>query len=69
MPILPHDDAVAWSIIALATAGVMIRPFRISEPVWALAGAVALARTVSQASLSEEILDAVRAQVAELDES
>jgi arsenical pump membrane protein len=42
MPILPHDDAVAWSIIALATAGVMIRPFRISEPVWALAGAVAL---------------------------
>ena len=35
----------------------------------ALVGAVALARTVSQASLSEEILDAVRAQLAELDES
>jgi len=35
----------------------------------AMVGAVALARTVSQASLSEEILDAVRAQIAELDES
>jgi TetR/AcrR family transcriptional repressor of nem operon len=31
----------------------------------AMVGAVALARTVGQASLSEEILDAVRAQVAE----
>jgi len=35
----------------------------------AMVGAVALARTVSQASLSEEILDAVHAQLAELDES
>ncbi len=35
----------------------------------AMVGAVTLARTVNQASLSEEILDAVRAQVAELDES
>lgn len=34
-----------------------------------LVGAVVLARTVSQASLSEEILDAAHAQVAELDES
>ena len=34
-----------------------------------LVGAVVLARTVSQASLSEEILDAVHAQLAELDES
>jgi TetR/AcrR family transcriptional regulator, transcriptional repressor for nem operon len=34
-----------------------------------MVGAVVLARTVSQASLSEEILDAVHAQVAELDES
>src|SRR5262245_47864238 len=42
MPIALHDAAMAWSIIALATAGVMIRPFRISEPVWALAGAAAL---------------------------
>jgi len=35
----------------------------------ALVGAVVLARTVSQASLSEEILNAVQAQLAELDES
>jgi TetR/AcrR family transcriptional repressor of nem operon len=35
----------------------------------AMVGAVALARTVSDASLSEEILDAVRAQVTKLDES
>jgi arsenical pump membrane protein len=42
MPIAQHEAALAWSIIALATAGVMIRPFRISEPVWALAGAAAL---------------------------
>jgi TetR/AcrR family transcriptional repressor of nem operon len=34
-----------------------------------MVGAVVLARTVRQASLSEEILDAVHAQVAELDES
>jgi TetR/AcrR family transcriptional repressor of nem operon len=34
----------------------------------AMVGAVTLARTVSQGSLSEEILDAVRAQVTELDE-
>ena len=33
-----------------------------------LVGAVVLARTVSQASLSEEILDAVQAQLAELDD-
>ena len=42
MPIAQHDAVWAWSIVALATAGVMIRPFRISEPVWALAGAAAL---------------------------
>jgi arsenical pump membrane protein len=42
MPIAQHEAVWAWSIIALATAGVMIRPFRISEPVWALAGAAAL---------------------------
>jgi len=34
-----------------------------------MVGAVVLARTVSQASLSEEILDAVHAQLAEFDES
>src|SRR5215475_4935298 len=42
MPIVQHEAVWAWSIVGLATAGVMIRPFRISEPVWALAGAVAL---------------------------
>ena len=42
MPIVQHDAVLVWSIVALATAGVMIRPFRISEPVWALAGAAAL---------------------------
>jgi arsenical pump membrane protein len=42
MPIAQHEAVWAWSIVALATAGVMIRPFRISEPVWALAGAASL---------------------------
>ena len=32
----------AWSIIALATAGVIFRPFRVPEALWALAGAGAL---------------------------
>jgi arsenical pump membrane protein len=31
-----------WSIAALATAGVIVRPFRLPEAVWALAGAVVL---------------------------
>ena len=31
-----------WSIAALATAGVILRPFRLPEAVWAVAGAVAL---------------------------
>jgi arsenical pump membrane protein len=38
----PHEVTIAWSIIALATAGVVTRPFRLSEAVWAVAGAVAL---------------------------
>lgn len=42
MPIAPHDAAIAWGIIVLATAGVIIRPFRLPEAVWALLGAVAL---------------------------
>ena len=37
-----HDAALAWSIITLATAGVIIRPFRLPEAVWATAGALAL---------------------------
>jgi arsenical pump membrane protein len=42
LPIVPHDAAFAWSIIVLATAGVIIRPFRLPEAVWALVGAAAL---------------------------
>jgi arsenical pump membrane protein len=38
----PHDTLLAWAIIVPATAGVIIRPFRFPEAVWALAGAVAL---------------------------
>ena len=42
MPIAPHDAVWAWSIIALATAGVIIRPFRLPEAIWAVLGAAAL---------------------------
>jgi arsenical pump membrane protein len=42
VPIAPHEAIWAWSIIALATAGVIIRPFRLPEAIWALLGAVAL---------------------------
>jgi arsenical pump membrane protein len=38
----PHDTLLAWSIIGLATAGVIVRPFRLPEAIWAVAGAVAL---------------------------
>jgi arsenical pump membrane protein len=38
----PHQILLAWSIIILATAGVIIRPFRLPEAIWAVAGAVAL---------------------------
>ena len=38
----PHETLLAWSIIILATAGVIIRPFRLPEATWAMAGAVAL---------------------------
>jgi arsenical pump membrane protein len=38
----PHEIILAWSIIILATAGVIIRPFRLPEAVWAMAGAAAL---------------------------
>ena len=31
-----------WSISALATAGVIVRPFRLPEAIWAITGAVAL---------------------------
>ena len=34
----PHETLLAWAIIVPATAGVIIRPFRFPEAVWALAG-------------------------------
>jgi arsenical pump membrane protein len=42
LPTTPHAAALGWSIIALATAGVIVRPFRLPEAVWALAGALVL---------------------------
>ncbi len=42
MPTTPHEATLAWSIIALATAGVIARPFRLPEAIWALAGAAVL---------------------------
>jgi arsenical pump membrane protein len=38
----PSDAILAWVIIILATAGVMARPFRLPEAIWAVAGAAAL---------------------------
>jgi arsenical pump membrane protein len=38
----PHETLLAWSIIILATAGVIIRPFRLPEAIWAMAGAAVL---------------------------
>ena len=35
-------DVAIWSVAALATAGVILRPFKLPEAVWAVAGAVAL---------------------------
>lgn len=42
MPTTPHNAALTWSIITFATAGVIVRPFRLPEATWALAGALAL---------------------------
>ncbi|WP_315719728.1 MULTISPECIES: arsenic transporter [unclassified Bradyrhizobium] len=39
---LPHPTFVAYAIIILATAGVIIRPFRLPEAIWAVTGAVLL---------------------------
>src|SRR5271163_3985160 len=39
----PHHAILAWVIIALATAGVIVRPFRLPEAIWAIAGAASLA--------------------------
>jgi arsenical pump membrane protein len=38
----PHEVIPAWSIVAVATAGVIIRPFRLPEAIWALGGAAIL---------------------------
>jgi arsenical pump membrane protein len=42
LPIALHDTIWAWSIVGLATAGVIIRPFRLPEAIWAITGAAAL---------------------------
>ena len=42
MPTVPHAAIWAWSITALATAGVIARPFRLPEALWAVAGAAVL---------------------------
>ena len=39
---MPSDAIWAWSIIVAATAGVIIRPFRLPEAIWAVLGAGAL---------------------------
>ena len=36
----PH--VITWTIAALATAGVIVRPFDLPEAIWAVAGAVLL---------------------------
>jgi len=40
--ILNEGAAATWGIAALATGGVIIRPWRLPEAVWAVLGAVAL---------------------------
>jgi len=35
-------DVLTWAIAALATAGVILRPWRLPEAIWAVAGAVSL---------------------------
>jgi arsenical pump membrane protein len=37
-----NSVAAIWAIVALATAGIVIRPWNLPEAVWALAGALAL---------------------------
>ncbi len=38
---VPPETSLTWAICAAATAGVIARPFRLPEAVWAVAGAVA----------------------------
>lgn len=42
MPTVPSDTIWAWSIIVAATGGVIVRPFRFPEAIWAVIGAAAL---------------------------
>jgi arsenical pump membrane protein len=42
VPSLPPDHALAFAIILAATFGVITRPFRLPEAIWAVAGAVLL---------------------------
>ncbi|MBV9456903.1 MAG: arsenic transporter [Bradyrhizobium sp.] len=42
MPSLPPDHALAFAIIIAATSGVITRPFRLPEAIWAVAGAALL---------------------------
>jgi arsenical pump membrane protein len=42
VPTPPHDHAIAWTIVFAATACVIVRPFRLPEAIWAVAGAVLL---------------------------
>ncbi|MGN8554714.1 UNVERIFIED_CONTAM: SLC13 family permease [Microbacterium sp. SLM126] len=37
-----YATPMIWAVAALATAGVLFRPFRLPEPFWAMAGAVLL---------------------------
>src|SRR6202162_5271527 len=39
---VPVTSLATWSIAALATAGVIIRPWRLPEAIWAVLGAAAL---------------------------
>jgi arsenical pump membrane protein len=42
LPIITNGALATWGIAGLATAGVIIRPFRLPEAIWAIAGAVAI---------------------------
>jgi len=42
LPFPPYGSLAVWGIAGLATLGVVTRPFRLPETVWAVAGAVAL---------------------------
>jgi len=42
LPIVSDGAIATWAIAGIATAGVIVRPFRLPEAIWAVAGAVAL---------------------------